>query len=96
MTLFFGPFECLEVKIKPWREDIDYDADIIKVKAGTRFLERKNIEEAYGIQTLTFCSRNPGSIDKQWNLVTLGLATKNDLNPRYFARFRLVSVKAVQ
>jgi len=73
VTLFFGPFECLEVKIKPWREDVDYDVDIIKIKAGTQFLERKNIEEAGGIQTLTFCSRTPGAINKQWNLVTLGL-----------------------
>jgi len=96
VTLFFGPLECIELRVKKWRPDLEYDMDDIQVKAGTQFLIRESIEESDGILTLTFCAKKPGTINKQWNLITLGFAPIDQLSPKYIAPIRLLSVKALQ
>jgi hypothetical protein len=96
VTLFFGPFECLQLQIEEWRSDIVYDIDAIRVKAGTQFLVREDVEEIDGKYTLTFCTSDPGSIDKEWNVVTLGLASTYQVSPKFIAPFRLLSVKVFQ
>lgn len=95
VTLFFGPFECLQLQIKKWRPDIEYDINAIQVKVGTQYLVRDSVDESDGIQTLTFCTPKSGSINKQWNLVTLGFAHTDQVGPKFIAPFKLLMVKAL-
>ncbi|MCJ7774653.1 MAG: hypothetical protein MUP22_16130, partial [Desulfobacterales bacterium] len=96
VTLFFGPFECVQLQIKKWRPDIEYDIDAIQVKVGTQLLVRESVDDSDEKQTITFCTQKSGSISKQWNLVTLGFAHTDQVGPKFIAPFKLLAVKTFQ
>lgn len=96
VTLFLGPLDCIELRVKKWRPELEYDMDTIQVKVGTQLLVRKKIDESNGIHTLKFCPKKPGLINKKWNMVTIAFVPKAYISSKYIAKVRLLSVKALQ
>jgi len=96
ITLFFGPFACIELKIQAMNQDVGCDVDSIQVRIGTQFLIRQAVEHSGRIQKVKFCTDNLGSIDNQYNLVTIGLTTKDEFKDSMVHKgFHLLAVKAL-